>query len=508
MALQQVTTDTGAVRGYPGRNQKVSVFKGIPFARAERWRRPVPVPRWEGVLDASHFTTVCPQRVFQPEGGTELAAAEFYAVDYPQGEDCLVANVWTPAVAPDEGLPVAVYIHGGAFETGYGWLNAYDGEGFGRRGVILVTLNYRLNVFGFLALPELAAEDADGAVGTYGLLDQLAGLDWVRRNIAAFGGDPRRVTVFGQSAGGMSVADLLNSPLSRGLIHGAIMQSGGGLQRDTSGTPLEPEAAFATGRAFLAASGLASLADARALPAEALADRYAAFAATHRMPFQPTVDGFVLPAPPAEFFGAGRHDDIPVIVGSAQDEMRDLAAPPPGAGQVDRFAGRLGVPADAFRAALAAAGGARASDFSDPIGDDFCAANLAWCANQLRLGRRPAWLYHFTHVPPGAAMAHHSVEHHYVFETLNGSARPYTGADYDLALDLAAYWTNFVKHGDPNGPKFPHGSTEQVPRWTPFTREAPRALLIQPGPRMGPVPLTVPRQFLRDHILAGLPVRG
>ncbi len=464
MVLLQARIDSGAVRGYPGRNQKVAVFKGIPFARAERWRRPRPPASWDGVLDASHFTTVCPQRVFEPEGGTELAAAEFYAVDYPMSEDCLVVNVWTPAVAPDEALPVAVYLHGGAFETGYGWLNAYDGEGFGRRGVILVTLNYRLNVFGFLALPELADEDADGAAGTYGLLDQLAGLEWVRRNIAAFGGDPGRVTVFGQSAGGMAVADLLGSPLSAGLFRGAIMQSGGGLQRDTVGDPLALDAAFATGRDFLAASGLASLAEARSLTASALLDRYVAFAARRRLPFQPAVDGHVLPCRPVEYFGAGRHPDLPVIVGSTEDEMSDPA-----------------------------------------IGDGFCAANLAWCANQERLGRRPSWLYHVTHVPPGAATAHHSVEHHYVFETLDGSARPYTAADHDLALDLAGYWTNFVKTGDPNGLKHPHGSTEELPRWTPHTAADPRALIVRPGPAMGAVPLTASRRALRDHILAGLP---
>lgn len=356
MALTTATTTGGAVRGYPGRNQKVSVFKGIPFATAHRWRRPVPVA-WEGELDASHFTTVCPQRVFKPEGGTELAAAEFYAHDYPMGEDCLVANVWTPAATADEALPVAVYIHGGAFETGYGWLNAYDGEGFGRRGVVLVTLNYRLNVFGFLALPELAAEDPDGATGNYGLLDQLAGLAWVRDNIASFGGDPGRVTVFGQSAGGMSVADLLNSPLSAGLIHGAIMQSGGGLTYRSVGEPLALSDAFAAGRAFLADAGCRTLDDARALSASDLLDRYVAFSATRPMPFQPVVDGYVIPERPVDYFGSGKHADIPTMVGATADEMRNLSAPPPTKEQVDALAARLGDQAAEFAAAVDAAGG-------------------------------------------------------------------------------------------------------------------------------------------------------
>lgn len=500
MAMQRVTTTGGRVRGYPGRNQKVSVFKGVPFARAERWGRPRPVS-WEDELDASHFTTICPQRVFRPEGGTELAASEFYAVDYPMGEDCLVANVWTPAVTPDEGLPVAVYIHGGAFETGYGWLNAYDGEGFCRRGVILVTLNYRLNVFGFLALPEL--RDADGAVGTYGVLDQLAGLEWVRDNIAAFGGDPGRVTVFGQSAGGMSVANLLNSPLSDGLIHGAIMQSGGGLTHRTVGAPLDLDDALATGRDFLAASGCRTVAELRALPASDLLARYVSFAEGRPMPFQPVVDGVVIPERPVDFFGAGRHADIPTIVGATNDEMRDLTAGVPSPDAVRAFAARFGERASEFLAALDAQGGPRASDFSDPTGDQFLAGSLAWCDNQARLGRGSTWLYQFTYVPPTAGMAHHSAEHHYVFETLSGSARSYTADDYDLALDLAGYWTNFVKTGDPNGPKYPGGG-EPLPVWTPWDPSDPQALIVEPEPRMGELVLSVPRTFLRESIGAAV----
>ncbi len=497
MALTTATTTGGAVRGYPGRNQKVSVFKGIPFATAHRWRRPVPVA-WEGELDASHFTTVCPQRVFKPEGGTELAAAEFYAHDYPMGEDCLVANVWTPAATADEALPVAVYIHGGAFETGYGWLNAYDGEGFGRRGVVLVTLNYRLNVFGFLALPELAAEDPDGATGNYGLLDQLTGLAWVRDNIASFGGDPGRVTVFGQSAGGMSVADLLNSPLSAGLIHGAIMQSGGGLTYRSVGEPLALSDAFAAGRAFLADAGCRTLDDARALSASDLLDRYVAFSATRPMPFQPVVDGYVIPERPVDYFGSGKHADIPTMVGATADEMRNLSAPPPTKEQVDALAARLGDQAAEFAAAVDAAGGVSACDLSDPIGADFRAAAWAWCANQARLGRR-TWRYHFGYVPPMAGMAHHSVEHHYVFETLNGSARPYRAADYDLALDLAGYWTNFVATGNPNGPKFPNADDEQLPVWEPYSAHEPDAgLVIGCPPAMGPVPTTIAERFVGE----------
>ena len=193
MALLKVQTEGGMVEGLPANNQAVSIFKGIPFAKPPagdlRWRPPEPVKPWEGTLKAFKFPDICTQPRFASEGGNTLAATEFYVVEFPMSEDFLSLNIWTPAKSPEEKLPVAVYIHGGGYETGYSYLNAYDGEGFAKRGVIMVTIPYRLNFLGFLAHPELAAEEPNGSTGNYGLLDQIAAINWVRRNIPAFGGE-------------------------------------------------------------------------------------------------------------------------------------------------------------------------------------------------------------------------------------------------------------------------------------------------------------------------------
>ena len=210
MALLQVKTENGIVEGLPAGNQSVSIFKGIPFAKPPvgdlRWKAPQPAEDWDGVLLCHQFAPIPMQARFASEGGgNTLAAQEFYVIDFPMSEDCLYLNVWTPAKSDSEKLPVAVYIHGGGMETGYSYLNAYDGEAFAKRGVIMVTIAYRLGIFGFMAHPDLAAEDPHHSTGNYAIMDQVAALAWIHRNIAAFGGDPENVTIFGQSAGKISL---------------------------------------------------------------------------------------------------------------------------------------------------------------------------------------------------------------------------------------------------------------------------------------------------------------
>lgn len=505
MAMLQAQTESGPVLGMPGRDQKTTVFRGIPYARAQRWRAPVAVEPWDEPRACFTFGAICPQQKFGFEGDLSLAATEFYVVDYPQSEDCLVVNVWTPAREPGERLPVAVYVHGGGYETGYGWLNAYDGEGFCRRGVILVTINYRLNVFGYLAHPDLAAEDPHGSTGAYGVLDQVAALGWVRRNIAAFGGDPDHIMVFGQSAGGMSVENLLLSPLTRGVISAAIMQSGGGLQRGGGSTGvLTRDVAYERAEGFLRVCGASSIAELRALPAETLVARTIEYGKQVRMPFTPAIDGYAIILPPAEYFRRGLHDDIDIVVGCTADEMRNRAAAPMGQAALERFAlDRFGDRADAYLAAVGPAADIDPDDLNDPVGNEFYAAGLAFAENQLRIGFRPVHLYHIDYVPPTAGSAHHSVEHHYVFETLNGSPRPYTAADYDLALTLAGYWANVATTGDPNGRKYPTGNDERLPTWEPYRADDRRALIIGNPPAMGELPISRHVAFLRDFNLDG-----
>ena len=228
-------------------------------------------------MKAYKFPDICTQPRFASEGGNTLAATEFYVVEFPMSEDCLALNVWTPAKSENENLPVAVYIHGGGYETGYSYLNAYDGEGFAKRGVIMVTIPYRLNFFGFLSHPELAIENPEGSTGNYGLLDQIAALKWIIRNITAFGGDQDNITIFGQSAGAASVQNLCASPLAKGLFKRAIMQSGGGFNRGGVLEPKSREKAFSLGLDFISHAGFSSIEEARQARDIELLEKYEAF---------------------------------------------------------------------------------------------------------------------------------------------------------------------------------------------------------------------------------------
>lgn len=507
MALDQVRTEAGIVEGYPAGNQFITVFKGIPFAKPPvgdlRWKAPQPCDPWDGVYKAYKFGNIAMQPRFVSEGGgTSLAAQEFYVRDYPMSEDCLYLNIWTPAKTGEEKLPVAVYIHGGGYETGYSYLNAYDGEGFAKRDIVLVTVAYRVNLFGFLSHPELAAEDPHGSSGNYGLMDLIAAFGWVQRNIAGFGGDPGNISLFGQSAGGGCVEYLCASPLMKGKVRHAIFQSSGGISKNGMGDPRSREADEAIGEAFFRFIGAKSAAEARAMDADYLEEKYKEFKNTefYGMIFTPGVDGYVLPEDPADYFRSGRHDDIEYMLGCTKDEMRRFGAPAPSCEQLKKAAAdQYGEKAEAYLSRI------RADDpealqpqFEDPFGNYFLAADLAFCENQNDLGRKPAYLYYFTYVPPGAeAMgAHHSVEHHYVFQTLVRSRRPYTGFDFDLSNELADYWANFIKTGNPN----PEGSDT----WKPYTAEEPKGLLIGKTRCMGEIPRLPNVQFHIEYSLGKL----
>ncbi len=504
MALLQVKTENGIVEGLPSGNQMISVFKGIPFAKPPvgdlRWKAPQPAEDWEGVRPCYKFGFIPMQARFASEGGgNTLAAQEFYVIEFPMSEDCLYLNIWTPAKAADEKLPVAVYIHGGGMETGYSYLNAYDGEAFAKRGVILVTIAYRLNIFGFLAHPDLAAEDPNHSTGNYGILDQIAALQWVQRNIEAFGGDPENVTIFGQSAGGMSVQNLVGSPLANGLYQHAIMQSGGGMSKGGPCDEFSLETAYACSGKFLEFVGIKTPLAARDIDAEELLQRFIEFKGGNGYSnmFQPCTDGYVHPLPMAEYFERGMHPDADYMLGCTKDEMRRAGAPAPSYEKIAEMArASYGDQAEAFLAAVHAEDPAACAPyFEDPIGSNMLSADLAFCENQNRLGRKPAFEYYFTYVPPGAeAMgAHHSVEHHYVFQTLLRSHRPYTGYDYDLSNRLCDYWTNFCKTGNPNG--------EGPETWAPFTAEKPEALIIDGPCHMAPVPREPQVAFHVDYVM-------
>lgn len=427
MPMNIAHTKYGSLSGVK-ESESCTAFRGIPYAAPPtgdlRWKRPQPPIPWTGVRKAWEYGPCCPQIRALPGS---FYHKEFYQKDdsVVQSEDCLYLNVWTPAESPDEGLPVLFWIHGGAFDHGSGSELEFDGARFSELGVILVTINYRCHALGFLCHPWLDAETEDGCSGNYGLYDQIAALDWVRENIRAFGGDPRNITIFGQSAGAMSVQDLVVSPLAAGKFEKVIMQSGGGI--DGLRLDGDRQTAAASAEKLIRKLGVSSLEELRKVDPWTLAKTCREL--QPEAGFYPIVDGRLLPDTPAALARAGRVPDVPYLLGSCQDEM---------GGETARL---------------------------------FAAGNRGWCSNQHALGRRAPYLYWFNRQMPGDdAGAFHSAELWYVFGMLSRCWRSLTEADHELGRVISCYWANFAACGDPNG--------DGLPLWLPCTAESATELTL------------------------------
>lgn len=456
----------------------VASFKGVPFAAPPvgdlRWKAPQPAQAWTGVRKADSFAPGPMQDAFLAVlmgGSTNLS------------EDCLYLNVWTPAQSASERLPVMVWIYGGAFVSGMTSPALYDGAKLAKKGVVLVSLAYRLGPLGFLAHPELSQESGKGS-GCYGIQDQVAGLRWVRDNIRAFGGDPSRVTIFGESAGAMSVSMLTAVPAAKGLFQHAISQSGGSMAPVKTGNEAGqnvPSLALAekAGRSFLKKLGAADIKAARALSAQAVQKGGAPMGS-----FWPVAGGDVLPGDQYELYQAGRFNDTPVLVGWNSDEgamfVRGGATPAGFEKDVrERYGPAAGAILEAYPHSTEAEAFQSAKDlFRESV---FAWHTWAWAKFHTRKGAPPAFVYYFDHRSPSSpGGSSHATEIGYVFGNLNGWGGGSRPEDLAMAELMSAYWVNFAKAGDPNGPG--------LPPWPAFTEPAMTTLFFDKTPGARPVP--------------------
>ncbi len=450
---EPVSTDSGLVSGEPGRDHAIRSFKGIPYAAAPlgtlRWKPPQPAPVWKGVHRADHFGDTCAQPATHGSAGLRMS------------EDCLNLNVWSGAQSGGERRPVLVWIFGGGFMLGSASNPSFDGEALAKKGLVVVSLNYRLGPFGFLASPELSRESPHHVSGNYALLDQIAALEWVRRNIAQFGGDPARVTIAGQSSGAGSVLLLAQSPLAKGLFRAAIAQSGARAIGDPTFVQVRSlDSAEHRGVRFAAAHGAHSLQQLRALSWQHLLDGVELDKpdpgddGDASLPvFRPAIDGWVLPLPVGQTYQQGRQQDIAVMSGFTADEMGAVPHPHITLGKLREDARQVYGPMATELLQLYPAGtDVQAGEAQNAFSRDRSRATVyLWAEAWHRKTRSPVYLYFWTHAPPDPLGASHGSEIPYVFDNLELINSPWTDADRAMAEKLSSYWANFVARGDPNG---------------------------------------------------------
>ncbi len=456
----KVKTDKGTLEGTLTADQKVVAFKGVPYAAPPvgdlRWKEPQPAAKWKGVHEAKDFGSRCVQSGFNDD---------MLFHDPGESEDCLTLNVWAPADAKKGSLPVMVWIYGGGFATGTTSEGRQDGQFLAHRNVVVVSMNYRLGIFGFYVHPELTAESPHHASGNYGLMDEAAAVAWVKRNIKDFGGDPNNITIFGESAGSFAVSTLMASPVSKDLIAKAIGESGGAFGK--SGLNYQPrEQREKTDVQFAqTAFGTSKLADLRKLPADQLVK--AAIAKTTSPPahFGPDVDGYFLPDTVPNIYAAGKQAQIPLLAGWNADEGR---SPEKTQTTVDSFKAQaeteFGAKSADFLKAYSATSDAEAVNASsDYAGDRFIAfATWSWLEAQLKTSHAPVYRYFFTLGSPGDKFhpasigAFHSDDIEYVFGALDSRQEAvWRPEDRKLSDQMGAYWTNFARTGDPNSAGLP-----------------------------------------------------
>jgi para-nitrobenzyl esterase len=461
----------------------LTVYKGIPFAAPPvgdlRWKAPRPAAKWQGVKLADKFAPGPVQGGNPPSG---------------KSEDCLYLNVWSPAKSSKERIPVLVWIYGGGFGAGATSETTYSGEKLAKKGVVLVSIAYRVGILGFMAHPELSAENPNKVSGNYGLLDMITGLKWIQKNIAAFGGDPKKVTIFGESAGGIAVSMLCASPLAKGLFHGAISQSGGsfGPPRPTTFPGENLKRLFQAeveGAAYAKIAGVSSIAELRKIEADKLPAGRG----------WPIIDGYVIPDDQYKLYEAKKYNDVPILVGYNSDEGASFSPPKTPEDYINGVKNRYGKFADDLIKAYPVGTTTVPKTARDLARDAaFGWHTWSWARLHSKTGKSKVYYYYFDQHPDFPAESPrfgygspHGQDVGFVFQHLNPNSQNATNTDQQISEAMATYWTNFAKYGQPNG----NGVTE----WPAFSDGNPVVMYFSQTPHTGPVPSASALKVLDEY---------
>jgi para-nitrobenzyl esterase len=479
LTLRAIRIETGLINGYYSDRTGVSVYKGIPFAAPPvgdlRWKAPQPALSWKGVRQCLAFGP----SPMQPKPVPFLfLGPEFVVPQQPLSEDCLYLNVWTGAKSPDEKRPVLIWIYGGGFVTGGAAAPGYSGEALAKEGIVFVSFNYRLGIFGFLSHPLLTAESPHHSSGNYALMDQIAALSWVKKNISAFGGDPNRVTVAGQSAGSASVNCLLASPLARGLFQGAIGESGSLVLENPLLRMRSLQEAEKDGDRVSKKLNAPDLQSMRAIPADVLEQKGGGF-------FSPITDGYVMPVSVAEAFKKGLQTHVPLITGWNSDEgflfmmnsRENFAKQARDFGADSIFFNKF-FPSETDSESIA-------SQITLSVDKTMGVSEYTWALKQNENNSAKTFLYLFTRKPPAEGDkkrfgAYHTAEIGYALRNLDSIQRAWLPVDRSLEKLMSDYWIQFIKTGDPNG--------AGLPVWKPFLGRDPQTMILNESPEARELP--------------------